>query len=148
MELIVIDCLLALGAALRLTRFIVADDVPGQWWIKDPIERWMHGPSGAYRRYEMLAQHREEMIRDGHDPDTLVEPMPPVVPARRVKFHRYLEGLACPYCMGVWMAGLATLSLWLAGGPGDAAEWWRYLAGFLTLAWLVGHIAARVGDTE
>ena len=26
-----------LGATMRLTRLIVADDIPGQWWIKDPL---------------------------------------------------------------------------------------------------------------
>ena len=28
-----------LGASMRLTRLIVTDDVPGQWWIKDPLHK-------------------------------------------------------------------------------------------------------------
>lgn len=35
-----------LGASMRLTRLIVADDVPGTWWIKDPITEH------AQRHYE------------------------------------------------------------------------------------------------
>jgi len=108
------DLLLALGAALRLTRFVVADSVPGDWWIKWPLEN-------------------------------RVERLPPV---RKHRVERYLEGLSCPYCVGVWMSAFVVGTLALAGGPSDAAGWWRYPAGFLALAWIVGHVAARVGDTS
>lgn len=115
--LVLADLLLALGAALRLTRFIVSDDVPGTWWVKWPLDNLKHG----YQR-----KH------GGREPG----------------WARYLEGLGCPYCVSVWMSSAVVLTLALAGGPGDAADWWRWIAGFLTLAWLTGHIAARVGDTE
>lgn len=101
---ILADCLLALGACLRLTRFVVADDVPGAWWIKDPLSKASNT--------------------------------------------RYLDGLDCPFCVGVWMSAAVVLGLFLAGGPGEAAHWWRYGAGFLSLAWVTGHVAARVGDVE
>ncbi len=146
--LLVLDLLLALGAALRLTRFIVADDVPGNWFIKDPLDRWLHTDKGR-DEYDRLLLRWQQLAADGHDPETLVKPLPPAsIPPRRLKWHRYLEGLGCPFCMSVYMAALVTLTLALAGGPGDASDWWRYAAGFLTLAWATGHIAARVGDTE
>lgn len=132
---IVLDLLLALGATLRLTRFIVADDVPGQWWIKDPL----------YERSLVLDARDRQAGRDPYQGRRkhLMQQTEEFQPR-----WRYAEGLSCPYCVSVWMAGLTTLTLFLAGGPGDAADWWRYAAGFLTLAWLTGHIAARAGDTE
>lgn len=145
--LILLDLLLALGAALRLTRFIVADDVPGQWFIKDPLDRWLHGERrmAAYEAEHLRWQEREyhRTESDPSDPQPVAPPAP-----RRLKWHRYLEGLGCPFCMSVYTSAAVTLALFLAGGPGDAADWWRYVAGFLTLAWATGHIAARVGDTE
>jgi len=116
--LLVLDLLLALGACLRLTRFVVADDVPGNWWIKAPLYRRFFPPN------------------DGHEGP------------RYSKAYGYLQGLSCPYCVSVWMAAATTFTLFLAGGPGDAADWWRWVAGFLTLAWVTGHVAAMTGDTE
>jgi hypothetical protein len=147
MWLVLIDALLALGATLRLTRFIVADDVPGRWWIKDPLDAWMHGDP-KWDQYEELVAHRNSLIAQGADPDTLVAPVPPLGGNSRLGHHRYIGGLSCPYCMSVWMAAFVTLTLLFAGGLGEASEWWRYPAGFLTLAWVTGHVAARMGDTD
>lgn len=121
--LFLLDLLLALGATLRLTRFVVADDVPGTWFIKDPLRD---------RNYAHLRRQSERGVTD---------PQP-------ARWARYVEGLSCPYCVSVWAAAAVTVALLLAGGPGHGADWWRYVAGFLTLAWMTGHIAARVGDTE
>lgn len=125
--LIVADLLLALGAALRLTRFIVADDIPGRWWIKDPVVR-------VYNRSRVrwLRRHPDAL------PHTAPEP----------RWGRYADGLSCPFCMSVWMSAAVVGSLVLAGGPGAVADWWRVGAGILTLAWMTGHIAAWAGDTE
>lgn len=117
--LLVLDLALALGACLRLTRFLVADDLPGEWWIKAPLR------DSAIRHADPAGDFTDYGWRG-----------------------RVLQGLGCPYCVSVWMAAATTLSLFLAGGPGDAADWWRWVAGFLTLAWVTGHVAARAGDTE
>lgn len=147
------DLLLALGATLRLTRFVVADDVPGTFWIKEPLHdrkhaaqrRWVEtSPHAA--EYRRLVAERERLVASGVDPRTLDHPIAPTAPEPR--WARYLDGLACPFCMSVWFAGAVTVALMLAGGPGDAADWWRWGAGFLTLAWVTGHLAARAGDTE
>lgn len=57
---------------------------------------------------------------------------------------RYLDGLECPFCVGFWvgLAGLALLLL--AGGPGDAADWWRFLAAAFGGNYVVGHVAKRL----
>lgn len=115
LALVLLDLLLALGAALRLTRFVVADDVPGNFWIKPLAWRLLMGRD---------AQRH--------------------TPTR----YNYWRGLSCPFCMSVWASAAVALALWLAGGPGDAADWWRWVAGFLSLAWLTAHIAAYAGDTE
>lgn len=57
---------------------------------------------------------------------------------------KYLDGLTCPFCVGFWIGCVTALSLWLAGGPGDAAEWWRWVAGVFALNWVVGHVANRL----
>lgn len=147
-----LDLALALGAALRLTRFIVADDVPGEWWLKGPLHNLKHASQRRWmersqREYERLSAERDRLVFDGVDPATLPEPYRPTV-APEPRWAKYLDGLSCPYCMSVWMSAAVTITLFLAGGPGDAADWWRYPAGFLALAWLTGHIAARAGDTE
>lgn len=40
-----------LGASMRLTRLIVADDLPGEWWIKEPLRE---------RARAHYARHRAE----------------------------------------------------------------------------------------
>lgn len=37
--LILLDLLLALGMALRLTRLVTGDSL-GQWWLREPAQRW------------------------------------------------------------------------------------------------------------
>ena len=131
--LVALDLVLALGACLRLTRFVVADDVPGNWWIKAPLYGYL---SRRYPARTVLTGRTNPL--NGQ----------PVTNQQNRKWLAYFEGLSCPYCFSVWMAAFVTVTLLVAGGAGDAADWWRYVAGFLTLAWLTGHIAARAGDTE
>lgn len=149
--LILADLLLLLGAVLRLTRFVVADDVPGTFWIKEPLHDAKHAAQRRWvedsrEEYDRLVAERDRLVGSGADPSTLLQPIAPQAPEPR--WARYLDGLACPFCISVWMSAAALALLGIAGGPGDAADWWRYGAGFLTLAWLAGHIAARAGDTE
>lgn len=63
--------------------------------------------------------------------------------------YKLVSGLDCPFCVGFWLAALATLSLVVAGGPGadgPLAVVWRLVAGVLTLNWLAAHIGSRLGD--
>lgn len=57
-------------------------------------------------------------------------------------------GLGCPFCVGFWIAGLCLLSLFLVGGPGEAAPLWRWVSAWFALNWIAAHLGARAGDTE
>lgn len=106
--LITLDIALVIGAALRITRFIVYDHL-GDWWIVQPIESW---------------------ARNRRNPDLAI------------KYVKHL--LDCPFCIGQWVAGAVVLSLLLVGGPGDAADWWRWVAAIFALNYVQGHINARL----
>jgi hypothetical protein len=79
---------------------------------------WLYGP--LYRRY----------VADRRD--------------RASKRAKYIEGLSCPFCVGFWIGVVGIASLLFAGGPGDAALWWRVLAAPFALNWIVGHVANRL----
>lgn len=67
-----------------------------------------------------------------------------VYATRNKKAQKYVEGLlSCPFCIGYWISLAAILTLALAGGPGDAAAWWRIAAGSFALSYLVGHAVAK-----
>lgn len=141
----VLDALLALGACLRLTRFVVADDVPGTWWIRWPLDVAKHRYMQAH---EATHESRMQIPSTGpHGEIVMVDgPTATITTQQHPWWGRYLEGLECPFCVSVWMAAAVVGLLALAGGPGHAEEWWRYPAGFLALAWLTGHLAAWSGD--
>jgi hypothetical protein len=63
---------------------------------------------------------------------------------RPPRWAKYIEGLTCPFCVGFWIGCLTVLSLLLVGGPGDAADWWRWLAGAFALNYVVGHVSGRL----
>lgn len=54
------------------------------------------------------------------------------------------ELLHCPFCIGWYLGAVITAALWLAGGPGDAADWWRYGAGVFALNYVVAHVSSRL----
>lgn len=72
----------------------------------------------------------------------LREPLMSRVKNDRQEF--WVEGLYCPYCVGFWISGLCLVSLMLAGGPGDAAMWWRLGAGWFTLNLIAAHLGSRL----
>lgn len=133
------DLLLLLGATLRVVRLVVADDFPGTWLIRQPAERWAAANDWRY------VVKDTQMIEDAHglafsgqidqEPD----------PGWRTKA---VEGLSCPFCIGLWIAAGMVLILAAVGGPGHATDWWRIVAGILTLNWVAAHLGVRAGDTE
>jgi len=60
------------------------------------------------------------------------------------KWAKYVDGLTCPFCIGFWLGALVALSLWMVGGVGDAAEWWRWIAGVFALNYITGHVNSRL----
>lgn len=61
----------------------------------------------------------------------------------RARLH---EGTDCGFCTGFHVGWLALLTLFLAGGPGDASPVWRYIAGAFALNYIAAHIGSRLGD--
>lgn len=127
----VVDCLLALGLTLRLVRLAVFDDL-GKWYLVYPAQRWLvnhersQGVGGEYRAHEFNGT-------------VVAEPL-----GWR---QRLVAGVDCPWCIGFWIGVAVLASLWLVGGPGDAAEWWRWTAGAFTLNYVAAHLGPRLGDT-
>lgn len=127
MFLTIVDVLLLLGLTLRLARLVITDDI-SQWWIRFPALQW-------------AARHDRQL---------------PPIPGEGEEWQsevwrpgwrsKLVSGLGCPWCVGFWIAVLAALSLFLAGGPGDAWEPWRWVAGAFTLNWVVAHIGGPLGD--
>lgn len=113
------DLLLLLGATLRAVRLVVADDFPGTWLIREPAERW------ATRHQRRFGGSRVQGWRD-----------------------KLVQGFSCPFCIGLWIAAAMVLILTAVGGPGHAPDWWRIVAGILTLNWVAAHLGVRAGDTE
>jgi hypothetical protein len=113
------DLLLLLGATLRTVRLVVADDFPGAWLIRQPATLWV--------------MKREKYLSDDW------------MPGWRSKL---VQGLSCPFCIGLWIAAAMVLTLALLGGPGHAPDWWRVGAGILTLNWVAAHLGVRAGDTD
>jgi hypothetical protein len=124
------DLALLLGATLRTVRLVVADDFPGTWLLREPAQRWAisHEPTDV-----SPARHARM--------ETSLE----WEPSWRGKL---VEGLSCPFCIGLWIAAVMVLILAAVGGPGHAPDWWRIGAGILTLNWVAAHVGVRAGDTE
>ena len=120
------DCLILLLSTARLTRLVVTDDL-GFWLLRSPAVAWAERGDG-YRMVE--------------DPDgSYMEP----IEGWRTKL---VSGLGCPWCVGFWIAALSMVLIYLAGGPGDTAIWWKILAGSLALNYLSTAVGARLGDFD
>jgi hypothetical protein len=132
---------------MRATRFVVADDVPGQWWIKDPIDKRID----AYwvrRRTQMEKTMPPATVQVGYEPVRPVswEPTPPW-------WQKYREGLDCPFCVGQWIAAAvvvveaATAVHARRTGRRWARAAWTGVAAALTLNETAAHLGAALGDT-
>lgn len=127
--LALVDVLLLAGLTARLTRFVVTDDLGG-WMIRHPIHRFLVNHTGTWRTDKDPVIYYDNVI---------------VSPPWQEKITRLFH---CPWCIGSWLAAGCALSLYVAGGPGHAAEWWRYLAGVFALNYVVAHVGVRLGDTD
>lgn len=129
--------LLAVLAAMRLTRLVIADDL-GLWYVRGPAAMWAV-------RYDSPLPLPE--VDSAEEAVELREQTAPALGWRS----KLVSGLSCPFCVGWWLGVLVLLSLWAVGGPSStstAAEVWRWVAGALALNYVAAHIGARLGDTD
>lgn len=126
---VILDLLILWLAATRLGRLVVVDSL-GWWLWRAPVRRWANSR-------EVPAPDRQ-LIGDA----ILLSPVEPTRGWRS----KLASGLECPWCVGFWLGlGLLTL-LALAGGPGEAAAWWRIGAGAFALSWASATLGAWFGD--
>lgn len=122
--LLAVDTALAVGAALRVTRFATTD-VLGGWVLSDPLHRW------ASR----------------HEPG---QPFGYLAPPQAWR-HRLVSALDCPYCVGTQAALAIGAALALtarrAGPLSRSSAVGRALragAASLAAAYVVGHVSHRI----
>lgn len=130
-----LDVLLAAGAAARLTRFVVIEDL-GQWAIRDPAQRWADRPCPTCqgRTRETVNMVCRTCGRD------YMQAHPT---SRRQKL---VSGLSCPFCVGTWLHIAAQAVPVLLPRSGRARTAYRVVAGGLTASWVLGHVGTRLGD--
>lgn len=161
---------LLLGASMRLTRFVVADDVPGQWWIKDPADRAIERHA---RRHHFRPQRLDERVPALSEQDVRrrIDRLRRILPGyddgdlsklarsgwEPCHLEEYRQGLDCPYCVGQWVAlGVVAVEVASAvldtrarahGRSSRLRASWTALIGALTLNETAAHLGARLGDT-
>lgn len=132
--------LLALLAAMRLSRVILVDDI-GLWYVRGPASLWaINHESSLPPIPEVEPQHLDEVV-------DLREEEAPTLGWRS----RLVAGLNCPFCVGWWIGALVLLSLALVGGPDSestAANIWRWVAGAFALNYVAAHLGSRLGDVD
>lgn len=141
----IVDALLAAGAATRLTRFVVTEDLGG-WVIRHPAQRWAD-PGRA------LANRRDDLIAAGVDPAELR--MPEYAPPGSrggggwLSWKtRLVSGLDCPFCVGTWLHIAAQASTAILPRTGPLRTGWRVLAGGLTASYVAAHLMIALGDFD
>lgn len=136
------DQIRLLGATMRITRLIVVDDVPGQWWIKDPFDEAMH----RYRDRKAATLP----VQAGGSHLHFEIPHPGRTYFDEPWWWKYRDGLDCPYCVSVhvafWLTAAETITA-SVGGPWRRIWVWATTA--LALAEVAGHLEARLsGDDD
>lgn len=117
------------GATARITRLITEDDVPGEWWIKEPID-------AAMERYESDNTRTLPVEHGGHlhfEANTRADYFD------RPWWWRYREGLDCPWCVSAHVAFWLVLVEHTLPDRGVARKLWNIGTGALASS----YVAAR-----
>lgn len=128
---------LVLGLTMRLTRFVVADEL-GELWIKDPLDRAAH--RWWTRETTKVKSRRNALRRMGHNEDLVLSRVPDL---EQPWWWKYRSGLDCPFCVGFWIGTAVLASEAVAG----RSRWWKFGAAAFTLNEVAAHLGARLGDT-
>jgi hypothetical protein len=125
------DVALITGLTMRLTRLVVSDDL-GQWWLKDPLDRWLHAhpPSSPWEDAERSGPLEDMRRVAGGE-------------SHRMRWARYAEGADCPHCVSFHAAYLS-LGSYLLARRLHLLPAWRFAAGTMSLSAVVGHVSARI----
>lgn len=134
------------GMALRLTRFIVVDDL-GRWTVKGPYQRHaVEVEAEAIRRETSRINHA---ANEGHRA-RLVARHADAVTGRRpyTTAQKISHGLECPYCVGTWV-GIGTFALAAVASRHDTSKrMFAIVASGLTASFLSGAIINHLDPEE
>lgn len=123
----ILNVVIALLAALRLTRFITSDWL-GEWWLVSHAKRW--------------ANRAEAQPHRGPKPPGWDEDLREIDPENGWR-SKLVKGLDCPFCVGFWIVGGCLLVLWLVTRVPALQTVYRLVFGALGANYLTGHIGAR-----
>lgn len=112
-----LDSVRVVGAAARLTRLVVVDDI-GQWWIKEPVD-------AAMQRY--ADAEIERAAAQGREP-------------RTPWWWKYRDGLECKWCAGFWVCA-GTLAGEHLTRDTPLRPLWRFTTAALALNYLTANLA-------
>ncbi len=141
--------LLALGAALRLTRLVVEDT------IFAPIRRWMTQRYAAHLAQTVridgaldlvTSESMETATRPGLNRDARV------AERRGGRMLFFIQMFECPWCVGFWLA--AATSAAALSPLGADAHWWAhtwlfvYPALALSISYLIGLVTTVLATIE
>lgn len=136
-------------AALRITRFIVIDDL-GQWSVKGPFQR--HAVQVEADRLNQMEDQIEGMRKHGHNAlaDHYSERFTRAIgasPRQPLSLRQKISmGLDCPYCVGTWVSlGTLAYAAHAARSPKTKGRW-MILAGALATSYAVGQVLTRLEE--
>lgn len=139
-----LDLALAVGAAGRITRFLVTDHL-GEWLLVGHVRAWAARHEEAEVAHLKRALAANDRLDDigVHEPDRRPFDRPGTV-ARLAEAQsrplttpgKVIVGLDCPHCVAVWASALVGLA-WAVLPRGL----WRWGTAVLGVAWVTGRLA-------
>lgn len=124
------DYALIVGATMRLTRLITTDDL-GKWLILEPLHKRLltpPAPASAHAHARLLAE-----VHLADTDQAVTGHLDAATPPTSKPWHKYLAGLECPHCVGMWVGVAVAASYLAARRRPRALAAWRFAASTLAL---------------